>query len=125
MTKYREIIRLLNQGISQRNIALSCQCSRNTVSKVAARAKETELKWPLAPEMTDADLEKQLLGGRNTDVDRLLPDWEKIRRELLRKSVTLKLLWMEYVEEARTNQKKPLMYSRFCDHFRDFMNVDH
>ena len=125
MTRYREILRLLNQGISQRNIALSCPCSRNTVSKVAARAKETALKWPLPPEMTDADLERLLLGERAFELDRVMPDWEKIRRELLRKGVTLKLLWTEYVEEARMNRKNPLMYSRFCDHFRDFMNVEH
>ncbi|KXG74964.1 helix-turn-helix domain-containing protein [Thermotalea metallivorans] len=40
MTKYREILRLYSQGISQRSIATSCECSRNTVSKVIARAKE-------------------------------------------------------------------------------------
>lgn len=125
MTRYREMIRLLNQGISQRNIALSCPCSRNTISKVAARVKEIALKWPLAPEMTDADLEKLLLGGQKPEVDRVMPDWEKIRREMLRKGVTLKLLWMEYVEEAKTNHRIPLMYSRFCDHFREFMNVEH
>ena len=33
MTNYREILRLNIQGISQRSIALSCQCSRNTVSE--------------------------------------------------------------------------------------------
>jgi transposase len=125
MTKYREIIRLLNQGISQRNIALSCQCSRNTVSMVAARAQEIDLKWPLPAEVTDAELEKQLLGEPVIEPDRVLPDWEKIRRELLHKGVTLKLLWMEYCEEARSSQKKPLMYSRFCDLFRAFMNLEH
>jgi transposase len=125
MNRYREIIRLLNQGISQRNIALSCQCSRNTVSVVAARAQETNLKWPLPAEVTDADLEKQLLGERIPEPDRVLPDWEKIRRELLRKGVTLKLLWTEYCEETRMSKKKPLMYSRFCDRFRDFMNIEH
>ena len=39
MTNYREILRLYAQGISQRSIALSCECSRNTVSKVIAGAK--------------------------------------------------------------------------------------
>lgn len=38
MTKYREIIRLSNMGLSQRSIASSCQCSRNTVSEVLSRA---------------------------------------------------------------------------------------
>ena len=34
MTKYREILRLKSLGFSERNIALSCGVSRNTVAKV-------------------------------------------------------------------------------------------
>ena len=34
MTQYRQILRLHSQGISQRSIAQSCQCSRNTVAAV-------------------------------------------------------------------------------------------
>lgn len=39
MTKYREILRLYSQGISQRNIAISCESSRNTVSNTLKRAE--------------------------------------------------------------------------------------
>ena len=46
MTKYREILRLSSLGFSNRNIALSVPCSRNTVSKVLKRAKELNLSWP-------------------------------------------------------------------------------
>ena len=48
MTKYREILRLSSLGFSNRNIALSVPCSRNTVSKVLKRAKELNLFWPLS-----------------------------------------------------------------------------
>lgn len=34
MTKYHQILRLHSQGISQRSIAQSCGCSRNTVAAV-------------------------------------------------------------------------------------------
>lgn len=40
MTKYREILRLSSLGFSNRNIALSGPCSRNTVAKVLKRAQE-------------------------------------------------------------------------------------
>ncbi|MFT8313979.1 MAG: helix-turn-helix domain-containing protein [Clostridium sp.] len=43
MTRYREILRLHNQGISQRSIALSCECSRNTVSRTLATSVESAL----------------------------------------------------------------------------------
>lgn len=45
MTKYREILRLLSLGLSQRDIASSLNVSRNTVSKVRDRAKELSLSW--------------------------------------------------------------------------------
>lgn len=56
MTKYREILRLSSLGFSNRNIALSVPCSRNTVSKVLKRAKELNLSWPLSDDQTDAVL---------------------------------------------------------------------
>ena len=34
MTEYREIIRLAGLGLSQTNIALSCNASKTTVNKV-------------------------------------------------------------------------------------------
>ena len=40
MTKYREILRLHALKFSERNIALSCSVSRNTVSKVIKAADE-------------------------------------------------------------------------------------
>gem|GEM_PF-2838125 len=40
MTEYREILRLKSQGISQRSIAVSCGCARNTVANVIWRAEE-------------------------------------------------------------------------------------
>ncbi len=53
MTKYREILRLSSMGLSQRAIARSCQCSRNTVAKVLSRASEQALRWPLPDDLTD------------------------------------------------------------------------
>ena len=52
MTKYREILRLKSLGFSERNIALSIPCSRNTVSKVLKRAKEEGISWPLPDDTT-------------------------------------------------------------------------
>jgi len=40
MTNYREILRLHSQGISQRSISASCECSRNTVSNTLKKAEE-------------------------------------------------------------------------------------
>jgi transcriptional regulator len=38
VTHYREILRMHSRGISQRSIASTLQCSRNTVSKALKKA---------------------------------------------------------------------------------------
>jgi len=53
MTKYREILRLLSLGISERKIAESCGVSRNTVSRIRKRADGIGLKWPLDASQTE------------------------------------------------------------------------
>ena len=57
MTNYREILRLKSLGFSERNIALSCSVSRNTVSRVVQAASKRNISWPLDFDMTDKVLE--------------------------------------------------------------------
>ena len=47
MTKYREILRLSNLGLSQQSIADSCGVSKKTVNRVLKKAKEINIFWPL------------------------------------------------------------------------------
>ena len=114
MTNYREIIRLKSQGYSERNIALSCGASRNTVSKVCKAAAEQNVTWPLNETMTDAVLENILFPSEKSATNKRMPNYDYIRRELQRKGVNKKLLWVEYCEECRQCGEEPLMYSQFC-----------
>ena len=115
MTKYREILRLKSLGFSERNIALSVPCSRNTVSKVLKQAGDKGIIWPLPEGITDGDLEKQLFSSSEaSSSSRRMPNYDHIRKELLRNGVTKKLLWTEYMEECRQAGEDPLMYSQFC-----------
>ena len=50
MTKYREIIRLAELGLSQTNIALSCNASKTTVNKVLKAAREQNLNMAIGSE---------------------------------------------------------------------------
>jgi transposase len=121
MTNYREILRLHSRGISQRSIADSCQCSRNTVARILERAKEVNICWPLKYEMTDGELEK-LLFPESSEISttRCLPDLENIHKELAKSGVTLRLLWTEYCTACRIGNQPPLMYSQFCYHYQKF-----
>ena len=116
MTKYREIIRLAELGLSQTNIALSCNASKTTVNKVLKAAREQNLTWPLDPKLTDPVLCGLLFPNQKAKVttSKRMPDYAHIRKELLRNGVNKKLLWTEYLEECRLAGDEPLMYSQFC-----------
>ena len=113
MTQYREILRLYSQGISQRSIASSCGCSRNTVAKVISKANELELSWNQCSGKTDPELEEILAARVSSQcATRKHPDLEYLHKEMTRHGVTLKLLWMEYCGQCRAAQELPLMYSQ-------------
>lgn len=114
MTKYREILRLKSLGFSERNIAQSCGVSRNTVAKVLKKATEMRLSWPLDFDMTDSTLEELMFPKEKSATNKRMPDFDYIRKELLRNGVNKKLLWVEYCEECRMSGEDPLMYSQFC-----------
>ena len=57
MIKYREILRLHAQEVTQRGIASSCGHSRNTIREVIRRAEEKNIQWPIEKDMTDQDLQ--------------------------------------------------------------------
>ena len=115
MTKYREILRLHALGLSQQNIADSCSVSKKTVNRVLKKADELNIAWPLDANDTDAVLaEKFFPSAKTVTSTKRMPDYNYIRKELLRNGVSKKLLWTEYMEECRENGDEPLMYSQFC-----------
>ena len=85
MTKYREIIRLAGLGLSQTNIALSCNASKTTVNKVLKAAREQNLTWPLDPKLTDPVLCGLLFPNQKAKIttSKRMPDYAHIRKELL------------------------------------------
>ena len=105
MTKYREILRLHSLGLSQKDIARSFNVSKKTVNKVLKAAEEKNIFWPLSDTDTDAVLQEKLFPkAPKVSSTKQMPDFEYIRRELLRNGVNKKLLWTEYhppVEEGQ------------------------
>ena len=112
MTKYREIIRLTGLRFSQRSIMDSCGVAQKTVVKVQKRARGLNLSWPLDESMTDVELQRLMFSkGSSVSQNKRMPDYDYIRKELLRNGVSKKLLWTEYMEDCRANGDEPLMYS--------------
>ena len=120
MPKFRKVLRLSFQArLSNREIARALGLSHTSVGSYLRRAGQAGLAWPLAEDLTDAELEKRLFPKRSALAQqRPLPDWAKVHEELKRKGVTLQLLWTEYREEHPVGYA----YSWFCDHYRDWKN---
>jgi transposase len=47
-----------------------------------------------------------------------LPDWEEVHKELRKKSVTLQLIWIEYIEKYPDGYK----HSQFGEYYRRWIN---
>src|SRR3989440_1816907 len=105
MVDYKRILRLRAEGVSQRGIADVMGCSRNTVSAVFTAASKAGIGFE-QPEPVKAG------SGR------VAPDFEHVHRELARPSVTLLLLWNEYVAVCRACGGVPYRYSFFNEQYR-------
>ena len=98
MTRFREVLRLHSQGISSCIIAVSLECSCNTIRSVLEQAKELDIHCPLPDNMSDRALEEALFGKCPISKKCKIPDYEFIHQELAKNGVNLNLLWNEYCE---------------------------
>ena len=115
MTKYREILRLLSNQLKTDDIVHACNVSKKTVIKVKKRAEKLEIHWPFDADMTDEKLETIMFPKPEKPVStKRMPDFDHVRKELLRNGVNKKLLWTEYLEQCRREGADALMYSQFC-----------
>lgn len=124
MIDYREILRLLSLGYTQREISRSLHCSRNTVRDVWYMSKKNGIKWPLDDNVTNNDLAKQFHPEWNeADILRREPDYAFIHNELAKKGVNLTLLWSEYCTECYDVGDTPYMYTQFCERYRKWARI--
>lgn len=118
MRKVQEVLRLREAcGLSQRQIAVSCQLSRTTVAGYLQRAAVAGLTWSEAAALDERTLEQRVFPTEQRQPPlhgRPIPDWPGVHDELKRKGVTLFLLWQEYKERAPDGDG----YSWFCQAYR-------
>lgn len=118
LRKIREILRLKEEvGLSNRAIARANNISNSTVGEYLRRAQAANLHWPLAEGISEDDLYQKLFSEELPveKTGRPLPNCEKIKKELEKKGVTLRLLWEEYQEE---HPEYPYQYTQFCEYYR-------
>jgi len=126
MTDYKEILRVIAQGLSQRNTALACGVSRNTVADVDRRCQIHNLAWAEAQEMTNQDIKNRLFptDRRQRDQTYKMPDCKQIHEELAKPHVTLALLWEEYCRECRQHGQRYYQYTQFRKYYADYAIQD-
>ena len=119
MLKAREILRLKHDlGFSLREIGNSCNCGKSTVSEVLERAKRARIDWPI--EMSDKQLMSLLYPPMENKNSPPEPDMDYVFCEMKKKSVTLMLLWEEY----KAKYPDGIMYTQFCERYRNFKKVN-
>jgi len=114
--KIREVLRLKYEvGLSNRAIARACRISNSTVGEYVVRARRAGLVWPVAEDRSEEELYRQLFPEveKARLVERPVPNWEEVHRELSRQGVTLLLLWQEY----RARHPDGYGYTQYREHY--------
>ena len=122
MRKIKEVLRLRYVcGLSEREIARSCNITRSTAGNYLRRATVAGLNWPLATELSEAELEGRLFPVLDlpSTAERPLPDCEYIYKQLRSYksfNLTLTQLWLEYREQHPDGYQ----YTQFCEYYRQW-----
>lgn len=122
MVNYREILRLDSLRYSQRQIAASIPCARDTISAVCKLAKKNGLAWPLPDELSNQAIQ-DLFYPERKERTRRIPDYEYIHKELARSGVTLTLLWAEYSATCHSEHAIPYQLTQFCENYRSWAQL--
>ena len=118
MSKRKEILRLLDMGLSQRQICASAHVSSHLVVQTRNFCKQKGLSYAEAMELPD----DQAISERKTrESAARRPDCSYIHSELKKKGVTLKILHDEYVEECLANGTDYLKYTQFCNVYKEYV----
>lgn len=125
MRRIREVLRLKHElSRNHRQISAATGLSKGSVSEYLRRARDANLDWETARELSESELEARLFKapGRNVPVDRVPIDCAWVHREMRKKGVTLQLLWVEYSEASLHDPqaRRPYQYSQFCERYRQF-----
>jgi transposase len=117
----REVIRLIDMGLSSRKVARSINISPTTVAYYKKHFIESGLSYDEITKLDDDQVKDKLRLERKDNPRKSLPDMAYIHKQLSHKGVTLKLLWEEYMQENDLAYK----YSQFASYYREFKSKLH
>ena len=114
--KIIEVLRLWEQGYTQREIALSLNCSKTTVAGLQKRLGVLGLKYKTAKDMSDDAINKQVYpcchSGRTIKKE---PDWETLQKRLDEdRRLNLQFLFEEYRDKEKDGVSRSQFYVRYA-----------
>jgi len=115
-----EIMRVWEQGFSQRAIAASVNCGKTTVNDVQRRCREAGLSYTDALEMTNGAIRARLYPTQVKSAapeEKSSPDWGTVHIWLRAgKRRNLRYAWEEY----RLDNPEGLGYSQYCKRYHQW-----
>ena len=116
-----KFLRLAAMGVSQNSIAFSCGCAQSTASDVLRAARAHQLPRPLPEEMDDAAIRAVIYPKESRKSrGKAAIGHESVASELMRRGMTMSLLWDECCDAAIARGEEPCMHSAFCRERRDW-----
>lgn len=117
MLQVRQILKLLQQGESKREISRTLRSGRHTIDDYVQRIAQCGISLPLLAKLSDADLASFVYSGnKDPQPDQRYVDFKArldyFQKELTRTGVTKLRLWEEYRQEVPEGYS----YSQFCEH---------
>ena len=117
--KILEILRLSEQGYSQREIAASVKCGKSTVGEIQKRCRSCQLQYDAATGMSNDEIKRRLYPDSYGHSIKEDPNWPKLHERLqTHKRLNMQYLWEEYKAETSAG----LSYSRFCHRYLKWKN---
>jgi len=127
MTDYRQIMLLLLQEHSYRQVTAMVGCSQNTVARARRVLNEHNLTTAAQVEtLTPEGLDRLFSDGRKTVTGEFAPiNIEKvIAARVGRKKPPLKVLWAKYVQTDAPSGVRHYSYDRFCELIAEHVRVN-
>ncbi|THG34820.1 IS21 family transposase [Adlercreutzia caecimuris] len=121
--KKRMLFMLLGGGMSQGHVAAVLRCSKRDVSAAARVIREERLDAATVEALSDAEAERLINPPKEPkpkDDSYLQPDYDAlVERKAKNRKLPVKLMWIEYCEQAAGLEKRAYVYQTFCEYFAE------
>jgi transposase len=113
LRQIKEILRLKDKDLSNRQIAKACNISPTTVEKYIEVIKASSITYDDMKEKSENEIMDELFKDKKPKSKRAMPDMNYIHKQLKMKGVTLQLLWEEYKQQNTEGYSR----TQFCYYY--------